>query len=151
MRVRGRPVNRSPYVIYIYYLLFIIFSSSLSPFSFSLGRLMLLECRAWREAMRGCVGPLGAESACAEASPSAGRPLNLENAPPHRPKQPLGAGSGCAEASLSAGRPLNLVLYIPFRMFAYSSNNFKAKALNRSRGNKPQDRCSGFDAFSHLR
>ena len=39
---------------------------------------------------------------------------------------PLGAGSACAEASQSAGRPLNLVLYIPFTMFAYSSNNFKA-------------------------
>ena len=24
------------------------------------------------------------------------------------------------------GRPLNLVLYVPFRMFAYSSNNFEA-------------------------
>jgi hypothetical protein len=39
---------------------------------------------------------------------------------------PPGAEFVWSWASLLLGRPLNLTLYIPFRMFAYSSNVLKA-------------------------
>jgi hypothetical protein len=39
---------------------------------------------------------------------------------------PLGAVSICSWVPLSLGRPLNLALYMPFRIFAYSSNILKA-------------------------
>jgi hypothetical protein len=38
---------------------------------------------------------------------------------------PLGAVSIWSWMPLSLGRPLNLVLYMPFRIFAYSSNILK--------------------------
>jgi hypothetical protein len=39
---------------------------------------------------------------------------------------PPGAESVWSWVPLSLGHPLNLVLYIPFRIFAYSSNILKA-------------------------
>jgi hypothetical protein len=39
---------------------------------------------------------------------------------------PPGAESVRSWVSLSLGRPSNLVLYMPFRIFAYSSNILKA-------------------------
>jgi hypothetical protein len=39
---------------------------------------------------------------------------------------PPGAESIWSWVTLSLGRPLNLVLYIPFRILAYSSNILKA-------------------------
>jgi hypothetical protein len=39
---------------------------------------------------------------------------------------PPGAVSIWSWSSLFFGRPLNLVLYIPFRIFVYSSNIFKS-------------------------
>ncbi len=57
----------------------------------------VISYQAWREVMRGVMGPSGEES----------------------------VWSWWTWVPLSFGRPLNLVLYIPFRIFAYSSNILK--------------------------